>query len=59
MRYLRITLLLLTAVAALASCSQMNRLLKSKDTEKIYQAGIDAYRHKKYRQAADYFEAVV
>ena len=58
MRYLRIALLLLIAASGLASCSQMNRLLKSKDTEKIYQAGIDAYRNKKYRKAVDYFEAV-
>lgn len=58
MRYLRITLLLLAACIGLASCGNMNRLLKSKNTEDIYQAALDSYRHKKYRNATVYFEAV-
>ena len=36
----------------------MNKLLKSKNTEQIYQAGLNAYRAKKYRNATIYFEAV-
>ena len=35
----------------------MNKLLKSKNAEQIYQAGLEAYRNKKYRNATIYFEA--
>lgn len=35
----------------------MNKLLKSKNAEEIYQAGLEAYRNKKYRNATIYFEA--
>lgn len=63
MKYLRITLLLaavvmVDAVGNLAFGRGMNKLLKSGDTEKIYQAGLKAYRNKKFRNAAIYFEAV-
>lgn len=63
MRYIRITVLLLTLLAAdagfgTASGKGMNKLLKSKNTEQIYQAGLDSYRNKKYRTATVYFEAV-
>lgn len=63
MKYLRL-LLLLVALAGLcselhtAAAKGINKLLKSKDTEKIYQAAIDAYRNKKYRRATDLFDAV-
>lgn len=58
MRYLRTAILLVVAIGGLASCSQMNKLLKSKNTEQIYQAALDAYRNKKFRNATIYFEAV-
>lgn len=63
MKYLRITLLLaavvtVDAVGSLAFGRGMNKLLKSGDTEKIYQAGLKAYRTKKFRNATVYFEAV-
>lgn len=63
MRYIRITVLLLALAAAdagfgTASGKGMNKLLKSKNTEQIYQAGLDSYRNKKYRTATVYFEAV-
>lgn len=35
----------------------MNKLLKSKNAEEIYQAGLEAYRNKKYRNATIYFDA--
>lgn len=35
----------------------MNKLLKSKNPEQIYQAGLEAYRNKKYRNATIYFDA--
>lgn len=63
MRYIRITVLLLTLLAAdaclgTASGKGMNKLLKSKNTEQIYQAALESYRTKKYRNATIYFEAV-
>lgn len=57
MRYIRIIAAVATASLTL-SCSNMNKLLKSKNTEQIYQAGIKAYEAKKFRSATVYFEAV-
>lgn len=61
MKYIRIAVLfavLLAAVPGTVFGKGMNKLLKSKNTEQIYQAALDAYRNKKYRNATIYFEAV-
>lgn len=63
MKYTRITLLFAALLTAGALCGPasgrgMNKLLKSKNTEQIYQAALDAYRNKKYRNATIYFDAV-
>lgn len=63
MRYTRIIVLWLALLAADAGLGTafgkgMNKLLKSKNTEQIYQAALDSYRAKKYRNATVYFEAV-
>lgn len=63
MRYIRITVFLLAFLVTDAGCGAafgkgMNKLLKSKNTEQIYQAALDSYRNKKFRNATVYFEAV-
>ena len=61
MRYIRFTVLiaaLLAAVPGTVSGIGLNKLLKSKNTENIYQAALDYYRNKKFRNAALCFEAV-
>lgn len=58
MKYIRITFLLLIVLLSLASCSQTGKVLKSKDTEKIYQAALEAYRAKEYKTAITFFEAI-
>ena len=63
MKYLRITLLLaavvtVDAVGSLAFGRGMNKLLKSGDTEKIYQAGQKADRTKKLRNTTVYIAGV-
>lgn len=58
MRYIRIFAAIVIAPLALLSCGNMNKLLKSKNTELIYQAGLEAYQAKKWRTATVYFEAV-
>ena len=61
MRYIRFTVLiaaLLAAVPGTVSGRGLNKLLKSKNTENIYQAALDYYRNKKFRNAALCFEAV-
>lgn len=55
------TALIVTAMAGglgLTSCSPMNKILKSGDAEKIYQAGIESYMKKDYKKASVYFETV-
>lgn len=63
MKYIRLTVFLLAFLVTGAGCGAafgkgMNKLLKSKNTEQIYQAALDSYRNKKFRNATVYFEAV-